>query len=307
MPLAPPQRFRKTEGIHRQGLAANRPAATDVLPGTLYFSTDTFTLERSDGTTWSIYTGTGGGALTAHHTTHETGGSDPIAALAGSVITSGTVADARLSANVPLLNAANVFTQDQTVQKTIPRIGWYDGSQAVNSRLFRIVNANATLGFYALDDAVTTILATPLVLDRSGNAAIGAAIFENSRVTALGYWTNISFNAGDYTCSAGTWTVAGGGVTNSKYTLIGKTMIVAFNISGTLSSTPVRVSIALPFTSNGNGTAPFSFLLGGATAGTGIAQYTSGAVLNFYRDFTGSIPFAAGTIQVSVIMSIEMA
>jgi hypothetical protein len=43
-------------------------------------------------------TATGGVAPAAHHTTHETGGSDAITALAGSVITTGTIAAARLPA-----------------------------------------------------------------------------------------------------------------------------------------------------------------------------------------------------------------
>lgn len=59
MPLFPPQDYRKTEFTHRIGLAAARPAATDVLPGTLYFSTDTLILERSDGTAWSTYSPSG--------------------------------------------------------------------------------------------------------------------------------------------------------------------------------------------------------------------------------------------------------
>ncbi len=55
MTLVPPQTFRKTEGIHRTGLAASRPAAADVLIGTLYFSTDSGAFERSNGTTWDAY------------------------------------------------------------------------------------------------------------------------------------------------------------------------------------------------------------------------------------------------------------
>ena len=57
MSLMPPQDYRKTEYTHRMGLAADRPAAADVLPGTLYFSTDTFVVERSNGTTWDSYMG----------------------------------------------------------------------------------------------------------------------------------------------------------------------------------------------------------------------------------------------------------
>lgn len=59
MPLTP-QDYRKTAFTHRRGLAASKPAASDVLVGTLYFSTDTTTLERSDGSVWSIYSGGGG-------------------------------------------------------------------------------------------------------------------------------------------------------------------------------------------------------------------------------------------------------
>lgn len=59
MSLSPPQSFRKVEKIHRMGLAVDKPDAEDVLTGTLYFSTDTLTLERSDGSVWTAYAGTG--------------------------------------------------------------------------------------------------------------------------------------------------------------------------------------------------------------------------------------------------------
>lgn len=48
---------------------------------------------------------------TMHHATHEPGGTDALVALSASILTSGTVLDARLSANVPLKDAAlNAFT-----------------------------------------------------------------------------------------------------------------------------------------------------------------------------------------------------
>lgn len=52
-----PQAYRKTEFTHRIGLAADKPAASDVLVGTLYFSTDTEVIERSNGITWDSYSG----------------------------------------------------------------------------------------------------------------------------------------------------------------------------------------------------------------------------------------------------------
>lgn len=61
MSLNPPQAYRKIEFTHRIGVAADRPAASDVLIGTLYFSNDTFTLERSNGTSWDSYGGGSGG------------------------------------------------------------------------------------------------------------------------------------------------------------------------------------------------------------------------------------------------------
>lgn len=60
MPLYPPQDYRNTDQTHRIGLAADRPAAADVLPGTLYFSTNTLVLERSDGVAWANYSPSGG-------------------------------------------------------------------------------------------------------------------------------------------------------------------------------------------------------------------------------------------------------
>lgn len=60
MPLYPPQDFRKTSQTHRTGLRADQPAATDVLEGTLYFVEDEGVIERSDGSAWNPYSGSGG-------------------------------------------------------------------------------------------------------------------------------------------------------------------------------------------------------------------------------------------------------
>lgn len=59
--------------------------------------------------------GSSNGVLSAHHGTHETGGSDALTSLSGNIINSGTVVDARLSANVPLKNVTNTFTISQLI------------------------------------------------------------------------------------------------------------------------------------------------------------------------------------------------
>ncbi len=45
----------RLQDVLLQGIAADRPLATDVANGTLYFSTDTEITEQSDGSTWSPY------------------------------------------------------------------------------------------------------------------------------------------------------------------------------------------------------------------------------------------------------------
>lgn len=64
MPLTPPQAYRKTAFTHRRGTAAARPAAADVLAGTLYYSTDTLVLERSTGVAWESYSSSFNGIIT---------------------------------------------------------------------------------------------------------------------------------------------------------------------------------------------------------------------------------------------------
>lgn len=51
----------RLQDVILRGTAATRPLATLVAPGTLYYSTDTTVTERSNGTIWESYSGTGGG------------------------------------------------------------------------------------------------------------------------------------------------------------------------------------------------------------------------------------------------------
>lgn len=58
----------RLQDVILRGTAASRPLATVVAPGTLYFSTDTLTTDRSDGTNWQTYADGGvvGTAVTIH-------------------------------------------------------------------------------------------------------------------------------------------------------------------------------------------------------------------------------------------------
>lgn len=50
----------RLQDVILRGTSGARPAATAVAPGTLYYSTDTSTTDRSDGTTWDTYADGGG-------------------------------------------------------------------------------------------------------------------------------------------------------------------------------------------------------------------------------------------------------
>src|SRR5262245_17813402 len=110
-----------------------------------------------------------------HHAQHEPGGTDAITTLSASILLSGTLADARLSPNVPLKNIGNVFTQQQIISRTsgpagpfYPGITFEDLSQAVDVRRFRIINTGGTLRFQATTDAETALASAEMTLTRVG-------------------------------------------------------------------------------------------------------------------------------------------
>ena len=70
----------RLQDVILRGLSTAKPLATTVAPGTLYYSTDTATTERSDGSTWESYADgvSGGGGGSPHAATHSQGGTDAV-------------------------------------------------------------------------------------------------------------------------------------------------------------------------------------------------------------------------------------
>ena len=102
---------------------------------------------------------------------------------------------------------------------------------------------------WAVDDA--DAVATALFrLGRSGDLELLTGdIYEQGRLTALGHWQDVPYNAANFTTpGAPTWTVASGDVTINRYTLIGKTVIWHLRIATSTLSAPTTVRVQnLPF------------------------------------------------------------
>lgn len=277
-------------------------------PGDLYLRTDgeaanvgyVKTHGKNTATGWSVLAEAASGAIPAlHHTTHEPGGNDALTALSADILTSGTVADVRLTANVlkytggypggtanflradgtfaapssgvaahhathepggtdALVNAAwvnqaNTFTADQTLSRTNPTIDLIDTSQSANLRAFRVVNYAQLMQVQSINDALTTAVVV-CAFNRAGDVTayrdLFAArdIYEKGRGIPMGHVVDVPFNAASYTVyPSGTWSVVATDVVAFSYTLVGKTVTLTLNISGsTISGAPVYLIITNP-------------------------------------------------------------
>jgi hypothetical protein len=165
--------------------------------------------------------------------------------LNASNLTSGTVANARLSAQVARTDAANTFTVAQTINSaTNASLMLTDANQGTDAKKFRILNGSQQLRIDALNDAESTFIATPLILNRTGTLIVGTDLYEKQRTTPMGHWIDVPFNAANFTAPAGmTWTVAAGNVHANRYTLLGKTLIWQFDIQQSAVSGTMGASI----------------------------------------------------------------
>lgn len=117
---------------------------------------------------------------------------------------------------VAYVDRTNIFTQDQTLNKAIPIININNSSSPIDSRKFRLLNANQEFYIQAISDDET--LSPGLIkTDRAGNFSATGNISERNRTAPLGEW--IPFTP--QWISDGAQPSGGGRV--GRYTLIGKT------------------------------------------------------------------------------------
>lgn len=122
---------------------------------------------------------------------------------------------------------------------------------------------------------------------RNSSTQLSQGFYEWDRAVKAGSWATPTFAAGDYTSSAGSWTVAAGDVGAAGTTLIGKTLTYSgYLATSTVAGTPGELRITMPGgvtwarTCNGS----FSYLDNG-TAGTGVWRANSGnAYITLFKD-----------------------
>lgn len=102
-----------------------------------------------------------------------TGDGSGLTNLNGTNIATGTVPDARLSANVALRNANNTFTAPkQQVSAGTPRVQWIDTAQPADQKAFEIVNSSQVFAIQALNDAQNAVSGS-VWLTRAGVLTLG--------------------------------------------------------------------------------------------------------------------------------------
>jgi hypothetical protein len=87
----------------------------------------------------------------------------------------GTLPDARLSANVPLKNAANTFTANQQLLGAGLLWSLTDPTAPADARIFLIRNTTQVLALQSINDAATTIQGA-VTMDRSGVLTAAAGL-----------------------------------------------------------------------------------------------------------------------------------
>jgi hypothetical protein len=135
-------------------------------------------------------------------------------------LSSGTLPDATFPATLPAISGANLTNLN---------------ASNVSSGTLADARLSAKV---PLDDVAEAI---------TGVWDFSNGLKERGRSAKIGEWTDVAYSAGDFTASAGSWTVDAGDVLEFKYAIIGKTMFVSFVIAGTdLSAAAEKLKIAIP-------------------------------------------------------------
>jgi hypothetical protein len=137
-------------------------------------------------------------------------------------------------------------------------------------------------------------------------------LYERGRSTHLGEWIQVAYAGGNFTGNASmTWTVDAGDQSTYTYTLVGKTMTVAwFLATTTVAGTPnttLQITIPGGFTANQTMFAAHFYKDNGATNVAGIVQVAAGTtVIGLFKIDSSNWSAATNTTQTIGQISFEV-
>jgi hypothetical protein len=225
--------------------------------------------------------------------------------LNASQLTSGALPDARLSANVARRDQANIFEGGVTTLQNQP-LRFSDTGQAADHRLFNIASVGGNLYLQPYTDALAAS-ATPLMLGRNGDVAIGGDVIEKGRLAPMGHWIDVPFSAANFGATGGFWTVAAENVARFSYALIGKTAVIQLVVSGSVvSGSPTSLNLVLPFTILAAQNAPCYYYVAPDYGWGFYGQQTQDQYMRLQRD-PFSTPFAAASgVQIYCSATVQI-
>lgn len=217
----------------------------------------------------------------------------------------GMLPDSALSANIPRLNAnPNVFTgQHLDVQSATPYFALNDTAQPSGSRAFIMQNSSQIFSISALnDDYSSFVLYGILTATRAGDVKVIRDLYEKQRTTPLGHWVQIPYDVANFTSDAGAWSVPSGNVLTYDYMLLGKTMWLAFLLTGgSITGSPAGLRLQLPsgYTINRYTETPIEFSENSAAWSLGSAQGIPGtAYLTIRKNAGATVAWATGSSDI---------
>lgn len=209
----------------------------------------------------------------------------------------------------PGLSGNTVFVMSNTTDLTVTGIAGGTAGQYV-----AFINNGSGGNIYFAHNSGSSLPANKLINDVTGGstpvAAGGSIVYvhngSNWRLVAheQGAWITRTFAAGNYTASAGTWTVAVAG--RDAFYLKGRALSFGVVASGTTSGTPVSVKVTLPqgYSAVSTDITPSYTSANGAGAAEAGYSQANTTTLNFQR--LGNTTFAAGTVSVSTVATFEI-
>lgn len=199
-------------------------------------------------------------------------------------VTNKVLSDAAGRTDLSRLDSPNTFTQPQEIQNMM---SLRDLSSPVDSRLwrFRALQGKTTISQHADSGALKS---TPLTLDTLGALAVLGPISEKGRLTPMGSWIDVPYNAANFTATPGmTWTVDPADVVSFAYTLVGQTLSMVVHL---ITTTPggtagLELFIAIPggFVPARTFQTPIRALDGGAVAMSFVVVTQSIAKVSIQR------------------------